>query len=87
MRRRRFGFSAAHVARNCSSAPFVARSLGELAGELRALVEANLAACDRGPEPLLVVVQVLRVDALPLALDHVQPSRDVRRDGDEPWGR
>ena len=72
IRRRRFGFSAAHVVRNCSSAPFVARPVGELLDELRALLEADLPAGDRRPEALLVVVEVLRVDPLPLALDHAR---------------
>ena len=62
-------------------------ALGELAGEVRALVEADLAAGDRRPEPLLVVVEELRVDALPLALDDREPAGDVRGDRNEPRRR
>src|SRR5207244_13136188 len=57
------------------------------AGELRPLVEADLAACDRGPEPLLVLVEVLRVDPLPLALDDSKPPGDVGRHRHEPRDR
>ena len=62
-------------------------TLHELARELGALVEADLAAGDRRPEALLVLVQVLRVDALPLALDDGEAARDVGRDRDEPRDR
>ena len=75
MRSRRFGFSAAHVERNCSSAPFPARPSASFFDELGALIEADLAPGDRRPEPLLVLVQVPRVDALPLALDDGEPAR------------
>ena len=62
-------------------------ALGELARELRALVEADLATGDRRPEALLVVVEELRVDALPLALDDREPPGDVLGDRDEPRRR
>ena len=87
MRSRRFGFSAAHVERNVSSAALLARPFRELLRELGALVEADLASGDRRPEALLVLVEVLRVDPLPLALDDGEPPRDVGRDGDEPRDR
>ena len=47
-------------------------TVGELLDEIGALLEADLPAGDRRPEALLVVVEVLRVDALPLALDHAR---------------
>src|SRR4029077_16633268 len=59
-------------------------TLGELAGKVGALVEADLPAGDRGPEALLVVVEGLRAGPLPLALDHGEPARDVGRDRNEP---
>ena len=59
-------------------------SLGELLRELGALVVPDVAARDRRPEALLVVVEVFRVDALPFALDHSQPARHVGCDGHEP---
>ena len=62
-------------------------ALGELLRELRPLVEADLAARDRRPEALLVLVEELGVDPLPLALDHGEPARDVRRHRDEPRRR
>src|SRR6187551_381570 len=62
----------------------VGPSLRKLSRELRALVEPDLAPGDRRPEPLLVVVQEPRVDALPLALDDGEPAGDVLRDRDEP---
>ncbi len=62
-------------------------ALRELARELGALVEADLPAGDGCPEALLVVVEELRVDALPLALDHEQAACDVRRHGHEPRRR
>ena len=87
MRSRRFGFSAAQVARNCSSAPLRRAALGQLLHERRALVEADLAPGDRRPVALLVLVEEARVDALPLALDHGDAAADVRRDRDEPRRR
>jgi hypothetical protein len=86
IRSRRFGFSAAQTARNVSSAPCGA-ALGELLRELGPLVEAELPPGDRRPVALLVLVQELRVDPLPLALDHGEPARDVRGDRDEPRRR
>ncbi len=87
IRSRRFGFSAAQVERNCSSAPLLARPSVNLRREVGALVEADLPAGDRGPEPLLVLVEVLRVDPLPLALDDGEAPGDVRSDRDEPRHR
>ena len=62
-------------------------SLGELARELGALVEPDLAPGDGRPEALLVVVEEARVDALPLPLDHGEPARHVLRHRHEPRGR
>ena len=59
-------------------------ALGELPRELGALVEPDLPAGDRRPEALLVVVEELRIDPLPLALDHREPPGDVGCDGHEP---
>src|SRR5581483_2584284 len=56
----------------------------ELLHEGRPLVEAHLPSRDRRPEALLFLVEVLGVDALPLALDHPEPPRDVGRDRHEP---
>ena len=87
IRRRRFGFSAAQVERNCSRAPLLARPSANLRANSAALVEADLAAGDRRPEALLVLVEVLRVDPLPLALDDGEPAGDVGRDRNEPRDR
>src|SRR5206468_7262081 len=59
-------------------------AVGELLDELGTLLEAHLPPGDRGPVPLLVLVEVARVDALPLALDDRETSPDVGRDRDEP---
>ncbi|OLE01689.1 MAG: hypothetical protein AUG91_00650 [Actinobacteria bacterium 13_1_20CM_4_69_9] len=59
----------------------------QLLDERGALVEANLAAGDRRPVALLLLVQILRIDALPFARDHGKPSSHVRRHGDEPRRR
>ena len=61
--------------------------LGELPREVCALVEADLAAGDRRPEALLVVVEEARVDPLPLALDDGEPATDVLCDRHEPRRR
>ena len=82
-RSRRFGFSAAQVKRNCSSAALLARALS-FSTSADAVVEAGLAAGDARPEALLLLVEVARVDALPLALDHGEAPVDVGRDRDEP---
>ena len=87
IRSRRFGFSAAAVVRNCSSARLARAAVGELLDEARALVEADLAAGDRRPVALLVLVEELRVDALPLALDDRDAAADVGRDRHEPRRR
>ncbi len=65
----------------------VRSALGELLRELRALVEADLASRDRGPEALLLGVEVLGIDPLPLALDDVESTRDVGGDWHEPRHR
>src|SRR5205085_7921695 len=52
-----------------------------------ALVEADLASRDGRPVALLVLVEVLRVDALPLPRDHVQPPARIRCDRNEPRRR
>ena len=62
-------------------------SFRELAGELGALVEPDLASRDGRPEPLLVVVEVAWVDPLPLTLDDGEATRDILRDRDEPRRR
>ena len=67
--------------------PLVRTPLRELARELGALVEPDLAAGDRRPEALLVVVEEARVDALPFALDDGEAAGDVLCDGDEPRRR
>ena len=87
IRSRRFGFSAAQIDEERLERALVGTALGELAREVRALVEADLATGDRRPEALLVVVEELRVDALPLALDHREAPAHVRRDRDEPRRR
>ncbi len=62
-------------------------ALGELPREVGPLVEAQLPSGDRRPVALLVVVEELRVDSLPLALDHSEPARDVGGHRDEPRRR
>ncbi len=57
----------------------LARARGQLLEERDAVVEASLAAGDPRPEALLLLVEVARVDALPLALDHGEAA--VRRPG------
>src|SRR5262249_59385045 len=59
----------------------------ELLDERLTLVEAKLAARDLAPELLLVLVEELRVDPLPLARDHHLAAEDVGRDRNEPRGR
>jgi hypothetical protein len=75
MRRRRFDSCCARR-QELLERPLSARPSANFFAN-SALVEPDLPARDRRPEPLLVVVQVLGVDPLPLALDDVQPSRDV----------
>src|SRR5262249_53352074 len=70
----------------CERAPGGA-ALRQLLREFGALVEAHLAACDRGPVLLLVVVEVLRIDALPLAGDDAEAAPNVGCDGNEPGHR
>src|SRR5581483_5557980 len=48
-----------------------------------AVVEPRLAAGDARPEALLFLVQVPRVDPLPLPLDHGEAAADLRRDRNE----
>ena len=71
----------------CLERALAGPALRELAGEVGALVEPDLPAGDRGPEALLVVVEELRVDALPLSLDDGEPAGDVGRHRDEPRRR
>src|SRR5207253_1315385 len=52
-----------------------------------AIVEPRVAPGDAGPESLLLLVEVARVDALPLPLDDREPAADVRRHRDEPGCR
>src|SRR5436305_310139 len=59
----------------------------QLLDERSALVEADLAAGDHRPGALLVLVEVLRIYALPLALDDAVAAADVRRDRYEPRRR
>src|SRR5215204_4728002 len=61
--------------------------VGQLLDELGPLVEPHLAAGDRRPEALFVLVEVAGVDSLPLACDHVEAALDVRRHRDEPRRR
>src|SRR5207249_3914413 len=61
--------------------------VGQLLDERGALVEADLAPGDRRPVALLVLVEVLRVDALPLPLDDPDAAAHVRRDRNEPRRR
>src|SRR6266550_1567480 len=55
--------------------------------ELDALVEADVATGNRRPVTLLVLVEVARVDPLPLARDHAEPPLHVGGDRHEPGGR
>ena len=87
IRRRRFGFSAAQVKRNCSSARLTRPAVGELLDEAVALFESQRPPGERRPVALLVLVEELRVDPLPLARDHPEAALDVGRDRDEPRRR
>ncbi len=87
IRRRRFGILGRAGGEELLERALARAALHELARELGALVEADLAAGDRRPEALLVLVQVLGVDALPLALDDGEAASDVGRDRDEPRNR
>ncbi len=60
---------------------------GQLLDERRALVEAQLASGDLAPELLLVLVEELRVDALPLARDHDLAAEHVGCHRHEPRRR
>src|SRR5437763_985469 len=62
-------------------------AFGELLRELDALVEADVAAGNRRPVPLLVLVEVARVDPLPLARDHAEPPLPAGGARHEPWRR
>ena len=62
-------------------------ALGQLLDELGAVLEADLPAGDDRPDLLLLVVEVARIDALPLALDHGDAAAHVGRDRDEPRSR
>src|SRR5581483_5221050 len=61
--------------------------IGELLHERLALLEPEVAARECRPVALLVLVQVARVDPLPLAGDDAETPLHVRRDGDEPRRR
>src|SRR5215204_6475991 len=54
-------------------------AVGQLLHEVDALLEPDLAACDLGPEALLVLVQIAWIDPLPLPPDHAEPALDVGR--------
>src|SRR5207244_13055140 len=59
----------------------------QLLDERGALVEPDLPAGDGRPVALFVLVEVLRIDALPFPGDHGEPATDVGGDRDEPRGR
>ena len=65
----------------------LARARGQLLEERDAVVEASLAAGDPRPEALFFLVEVARVDPLPLALDDGEAAVDVGRHRDEPRRR
>ena len=87
MRSRRFGFSAAAVVRNCSSATLLAFRSVSFWTKLARSSKLDLAPGDRRPVALLVLVEVLRVDALPLPLDDADAAANVGRDRHEPRRR
>ena len=65
----------------------LARARGQLLEQRDAVVEPGLPPGDARPEALLLLVEVARVDALPLALDDGEAAVHVRRDRDEPRRR
>ena len=87
IRRRRFGFSAAQSRGTVSRQAFDERpSVSFLTNSARSSYRTWRAG-DRRPVALLVLVEVARVDALPLALDHGEPAAHVGRHGHEPRRR
>src|SRR5207244_2789642 len=94
----RRGAPVLHLARSAREAPRPAARdrlerdlarvpVGQLLDKRRALVEADLAPGDRRPVTLLVLVEVLGIDALPLLLDDVDAAAHVRGDRHEPRRR